>query len=38
MGALVDLQRDGKIHHIGVSNVSERELARASAVAPIVSV
>jgi aryl-alcohol dehydrogenase-like predicted oxidoreductase len=38
MGALVDLQRDGKIHHIGVSNVSERELARARAVATIVSV
>ena len=38
VGALVDLQRDGKIHHIGVSNVSERELARARAVATIVSV
>jgi pyridoxine 4-dehydrogenase len=30
VGALVDLQRDGKIRHIGVSNVSERELARAA--------
>ncbi len=38
LGALVDLQRDGKIHHVGVSNVSERELARARAVAHIVSV
>ena len=38
IGALVDLQREGKIRHIGVSNVSERELARARAVAPIVSV
>ena len=38
IGALVDLQRDGEIHHIGVSNVSERELARARAVATIVSV
>ena len=38
VGALVDLQRDGKIHHVGVSNVSERELARARAVANIVSV
>src|SRR5262249_55930264 len=38
VGALVDLQRDGKIRHIGVSNVSERELARARAVAKIVSV
>jgi pyridoxine 4-dehydrogenase len=38
IGALVDLQREGKIRHIGVSNVSERELARARAVAAIVSV
>jgi aryl-alcohol dehydrogenase-like predicted oxidoreductase len=38
LGALVDLQRDGKIHHVGVSNVSARELARARAVANIVSV
>ena len=38
IGTLVDLQRDGKIHHIGVSNISERELARARAVATIVSV
>jgi pyridoxine 4-dehydrogenase len=38
IGALVDLQRDGRIHHIGVSNISERELARARAVATIVSV
>jgi len=38
VGALVDLQRDGKIRHVGVSNVSERELARARAVAHIVSV
>jgi pyridoxine 4-dehydrogenase len=32
IGVLVDLQRDGKIRHIGVSNASERELARARAV------
>jgi pyridoxine 4-dehydrogenase len=38
VGALVDLQREGKIRDIGVSNVSERELARARAVASIVSV
>ena len=38
IGALVDLQREGKIRHIGVSNVSERELGRARAVASIVSV
>jgi hypothetical protein len=38
VGALVELKRDGKIRHIGVSNVSERELARARAIATIVSV
>jgi pyridoxine 4-dehydrogenase len=38
IGALVDLQREGKIGHIGVSNVSAAELARARAVAEIVSV
>jgi len=38
IGALVDLQREGKIRHIGVSNVSETELARARSVAAIVSV
>ena len=38
IGALTDLQREGKIRHIGISNVSERELARARAVASIVSV
>jgi pyridoxine 4-dehydrogenase len=38
VGALVDLQREGKIRHIGVSNVSAAELARARAVAEIVSV
>jgi pyridoxine 4-dehydrogenase len=38
VGALVDLQREGKIRHIGVSNVSAGELARARAVAEIASV
>src|SRR5215470_15959140 len=38
IGALVDLQQEGKVRHIGVSNVSESELARARAVASIVSV
>jgi len=38
VGALVDLQREGKIGHIGVSNVSAAELDRARAVAEIVSV
>src|SRR4029077_7927062 len=38
VGALANLQRQGKISHIGVSNVSAAELARARAVAEIVSV
>jgi pyridoxine 4-dehydrogenase len=38
IGALLDLQREGKIRHIGVSNVSATELARTRAVAEIVSV
>ena len=38
IGALVDLQREGKIGHIGVSNVSAAELARARTVTEIVSV
>jgi aryl-alcohol dehydrogenase-like predicted oxidoreductase len=38
MGALADAQRAGKIRHIGVSNVSVRELAEARRIAPIVSV
>jgi pyridoxine 4-dehydrogenase len=38
IGALVDLQIAGKIHHIGVSNVSAAELSRARRVAEIVSV
>jgi aryl-alcohol dehydrogenase-like predicted oxidoreductase len=38
VGALVDLQRQGKIRHIGVSNVNESELEVARAVGSIVSV
>jgi aryl-alcohol dehydrogenase-like predicted oxidoreductase len=38
VGALADLQRQGKIRHIGVSNFDRRQLARARAVATIVSV
>ena len=38
VGTLVDLQREGKIRYIGVSNVSGAELARAQRVAEIVSV
>lgn len=38
VGALADLQREGKIRHAGVSNVSVELLERARAVLPIVSV
>jgi pyridoxine 4-dehydrogenase len=38
VGALADLQREGKIRHIGVCNVGEHELARARATADVVSV
>ena len=38
MGALAELQRAGKIRHLGVSNVSRAELDEARRIAPIVSV
>lgn len=38
VAALAELQEEGKIRHIGVSNVSCEELERAQQVAPIVSV
>ncbi len=38
LGALVDLQKAGKIRHIGVSNVTVQQLARARKAAEIVSV
>ena len=38
MGALAELQRTGKIRHLGVSNVSLAELDEARRIAPIVSV
>jgi pyridoxine 4-dehydrogenase len=38
VGALVALQREGKIRHIGLSNVDARQLAQAREVATIVSV
>jgi len=38
VGALVELQREGKIRHIGVSNVDAGLLARARALATVVSV
>jgi aryl-alcohol dehydrogenase-like predicted oxidoreductase len=38
VGALVELKDEGKIRHIGVSNVTEDLLHRAMAVTPVVSV
>jgi len=38
IGALVELQREGKIRHIGLSNVTVAELDRALALTPVVSV
>lgn len=38
VGALADLQREGKIRYIGMSNVDAEELARAAREAEIVSV
>lgn len=38
IGALADMQRAGKIRHIGLSEVSVGEIVEARAVAPIVSV
>ena len=38
VGTLADLQKEGKIRHIGVSNVNEPQLKRAQHVAAVVSV
>ncbi|HEV8066126.1 MAG TPA: aldo/keto reductase [Planctomycetaceae bacterium] len=38
LGALKDLQREGKIKHIGLSEVSVRQIQHAQAIVPIVSV
>ncbi len=38
LGVLVDLQREGKIRHIGLSEVSVTDLERARALAPIATV
>jgi pyridoxine 4-dehydrogenase len=38
VGALAELQREGKIRHIGVSNFDARQLAAARGIVPIVSV
>jgi pyridoxine 4-dehydrogenase len=38
IGALAELQREGKVRHIGVSNVSVEELERARALVDVVTV
>ncbi len=38
IGALRDLQQEGKVRHVGVSNVDEEQLARARAIVDVVSV
>ncbi len=38
VGALVDLKNEGKIRHIGLSNVTEHELRQAQLLTPIVSI
>jgi aryl-alcohol dehydrogenase-like predicted oxidoreductase len=38
VGALCDLQAEGKIRYVGVSNVTAGELARAQSAAPVVAV
>ena len=38
IGALVGLKEQGKIRHIGVSNLSEDQLRRAQRLAPVVSI
>src|SRR6516162_7752793 len=38
VGALAELQSEGKIRHIGLSNISVNELCRAQRIVPIVSV
>jgi pyridoxine 4-dehydrogenase len=37
IGAFVELKEQGKVRHIGVSNVTEQQLRRAQAITPIVS-
>ena len=38
LGALVQLKDEGKIRHIGISNVSEDQLRQAQQITPVVSV
>ena len=38
LGALVELKEQGKIRHIGLSNVNERQLRQAQQLTPVVSI
>ena len=38
VGTLADMQREGKVRHIGLSNVTVKQLERARGIAPIVTV
>jgi pyridoxine 4-dehydrogenase len=38
LGALVELKNEGKVRHIGISNVSEQQLRAAQQITPVVSV
>jgi pyridoxine 4-dehydrogenase len=38
IGALAELKKEGKIRHVGISNVSEAQLREAQRIVPIVSV
>jgi pyridoxine 4-dehydrogenase len=38
IGALIELQREGKVRHIGLSNVTVQQLQEAQRITPIVSV
>ena len=38
VGALAELRREGKVRHVGLSNVSVDQLERAESIVPIVSV
>ncbi len=38
VGALAELKNEGKIRHVGISNMTEEQLREASAIVPIVSV
>jgi aryl-alcohol dehydrogenase-like predicted oxidoreductase len=38
MGAIAELKNEGKIRHVGISNVTEEELHEAQQIVPIVSV